>query len=156
MNTIFSVVCFAAIMALSSAHMCLINPHQRGSMMGLNKAGSDDCILLTGPCGGRAISTPTAILNPGKNTTVTLQKNLDHWAKATPGYFAVTIMQGTMMKEIGRVMDMGEPSLHLYSVEAMVPTGMTIGGAVLQATYVTNNSQAPAVFYQCADVKVEM
>ncbi|XP_045172862.2 uncharacterized protein LOC123534610 [Mercenaria mercenaria] len=158
MNTIMFAAYFAAALGLASAHLCLIGPHQRGTMTGLNKKGSDDCILLKGPCGGRPSSTPLAILMSGKNTTVTFQKNLDHWVKASPGYFAVAIMQESKQrimdyKEIARVPDMGEPSLTLYSVTGMVPSRIS-GTAVLQVTYVTNNPDAPPVFYQCADVAI--
>ncbi|XP_060560927.1 uncharacterized protein LOC132720748 [Ruditapes philippinarum] len=153
MNTILSAACFSVVLAIASAHMCLISPHQRGSMMDLNKKGSNDCILLNSPCGGRPLAKPMITLMAGSNASIIVQKNLDHWAQATPGYFAVSLMQGSITTQIGRVPDMGEASLTLYTIMGMVPATMT-GQAVLQATYVTMNPQAPAVFYQCADVTI--
>merc|ERR1711860_36494 len=153
MNSLLYVACFAVVLALASAHMCLVSPHQRGSMNGLNTKGATDCILLNGPCGGRMAGQSIENLMSGANASVILQKNLDHWAQATPGYFAVSLMQGSKMMEIGRVKDMGEDSLYLYTITGMVPIGMS-GSAVLQATYVTMNPSAPAVFYQCADINI--
>lgn len=65
------------MIALCEAHLCLFNPHQRGSMNGINTAGqlylllvtnhklkscailgSNDCILLDDPCGGRKAEKP--------------------------------------------------------------------------------------------------
>jgi len=155
MKVFMSVSCLLAVATVCTAHMCLLTPIQRGSMQGLNKAGADDCILLKAPCGDRDAAEGNTIYAPGSNYTVIFQKNLDHWAKATPGYFTINLMNdGGLIKEVAREPDAGEPSLHLYSAMMTVPVGIPKGNYALQVQYVTKNSQAPAVFYQCADVQV--
>ncbi|XP_071080989.1 uncharacterized protein [Haliotis cracherodii] len=141
-----------ACVAVATAHICMISPPQRGSMLGINKAGADDCMLLKGPCGGRAPG-PAVALTGGQNFTVTFQKNLDHWVKATPGYFSVMLGMGqATMKELVRIPDMGQPSLSLYSVNVTIPMGMTGKGYFIQTQYMTKNPKAPPTFYQCGDV----
>ncbi|KAJ8303503.1 hypothetical protein KUTeg_019899 [Tegillarca granosa] len=45
-----SLTILCVLVAVSNAHVCLISPPQRGSMLGLNTAGADDCFLTTAPC----------------------------------------------------------------------------------------------------------
>ncbi|GFS20983.1 hypothetical protein ElyMa_005071000 [Elysia marginata] len=152
---IFS-VCMACIIAQAWTHLCLISPPQRGSMMGINKASAADCILLKEPCGGRDERGYPVALMPDERFVVTFQKNLDHFNKTKPGYFSLTLMEADRPKaegkEILRMADTSDPSLTLYSANVTVPR--MPGHLILQARYVTNNPQAPPVFYQCADVHV--
>ncbi|XP_033753956.1 uncharacterized protein LOC117337207 [Pecten maximus] len=152
-------VTIAIVLEVCNAHMCMLSPPQRGSMIGINKAGANDCILTTARCGGRPAGHPVMGLKIGSNFTVTFQKNLDHYDKATPGAFHVSIgqeRQGTQMKVLTTVPDAGEPSLTLYSVNVTIPSDLVSRQIyVLQTSYVTNNKAAPAVFYQCADVIME-
>ncbi|XP_071143653.1 uncharacterized protein [Mytilus edulis] len=140
-----------------SCHLCLISPTQRGSMTGLNTPASKDCILLKPPCGGRP-SEPknAAILRAGQNTTVTFQKNLNHWIQKSPGEFRVNIgVEGTeKFQSLAVVKDNNEPNLHLYTVPITVPSDRLKQTLVLQVVYVTNNPQAPPMFYQCRDVQI--
>ncbi|XP_067680655.1 uncharacterized protein [Haliotis asinina] len=143
-----------ACVAVATAHLCMISPPQRGSMLGINKKGADDCILLAGPCGGRAMG-PAVALSKGQNFTVTFQKNLDHWVKATPGHFSVMFGVETMnLTELVRIPDMGQPSLSLFSVNITIPVVRPGKGYILQTQYVTMNPKAPPTFYQCGDIVV--
>ncbi|CAH1773927.1 unnamed protein product [Owenia fusiformis] len=146
-------IVFACLLVATSAHLCLLSPRQRGSMMGINKPGATDCILLKGPCGERT-GMPTTGVKAGTNFTVLIQKNLDHWDKATPGYFTVSWgLSETSMTMIAKVQDNGEPSLYIYEVEVTAPKSLN-DHYIMQVTYVTMNKQAPPVFYQCADFGV--
>jgi hypothetical protein len=53
-----------AFLALSSAHVCLIQPLQRGPVPDLNKVGVPECGLTTGPCGQRPLGQAKQILRP--------------------------------------------------------------------------------------------
>ncbi|XP_046577528.1 uncharacterized protein LOC124285359 isoform X2 [Haliotis rubra] len=142
-----------ACVAVATAHVCMISPPQRGSMLGINKMGAVDCMLVAGPCGKRAVG-PAVALTGGQNFTVTFQKNLDHWVKATPGYFSIMWGLETMpLKELVRIPDMGQPSLSLFSVNVTIPTRPG-KGYILQTQYMTNNPKAPPTFYQCGDIIV--
>lgn len=144
---------FLCLVAYTSAHMCLISPPQRGSMMGLNKAGSNDCILIKGPCGERPAEHHALEIEAGANFTVTFQKNLDHWLKKTPGYFNISVLHGKVEMLLAQVPDKGEPSLTLYSRNVTMPKSPVNMPLILQATYVTMNHDAPPVFYQCSDIQ---
>merc|ERR1712012_1195278 len=108
-----------------TAHLCLISPPQRGSMEGLNKGGSDDCILLKPPCGGRDRPQHPIGLGAGENFTVTFQKNLDHFNASTPGYFSVSLLElegrnHTVGHEVYKTEDTSAPSLSLYSANITI------------------------------------
>jgi len=146
-------------LALSQAHLCLINPTQRGSMKGLNTKGSDDCLRLKSPCGGmNPPKEPQVLYRAGSNITVTFQKNLDHFISTSPGYFIINIgpksSQGKGdMKELARVPDTSDPSLSLYSVPITLPKEAK-PWYTLQVVYMTKNAKAPPAFYQCADISL--
>jgi len=145
----------ASVLYTCHAHLCLISPPQRGSMTGLNAKGAADCLLTTGPCGGRDHPSPPVGLGEGEKFVMTWQKNLDHFNSAKPGYFAVSIGNSTQnMTEIHRTADSSSfPSLSLISANVTIPREHT-GHKILQVKYVTNNPSAPAVFYQCSDVNI--
>lgn len=145
---------FAGVITITYGHLCLFSPPQRGTVDGINKAGSADCLLLTGPCGGRARGSMVTKVTAGQKLRVTFQKNLDHWDH-TPGDFKIKIGEETgHLQTLSTIRDNGEPSLYVYSTEVTVPNGLS-AQSILQVTYETKNSAAPAVFYQCSDLMVE-
>ena len=46
------------------------------------------------------------------------------------------------------------PSLSMYELEIFIRNETVPGAYILQATYNTDNSAAPAQFFQCADIEV--
>ncbi|XP_048755164.2 uncharacterized protein LOC125666086 [Ostrea edulis] len=145
---------FAGIVAITYGHLCLFSPPQRGTMDGINKPGATDCLLLTGPCGGRSRGSTATKVTAGQKLRVTFQKNLDHWDH-TPGDFKIKIGdESGHLQTLATIRDHGEASLYVYSQEVTVPTGLP-AQSVLQVTYETKNTNAPAVFYQCSDIIVE-
>ncbi|XP_077980598.1 uncharacterized protein LOC144435835 [Glandiceps talaboti] len=153
---VFAAAVLTAVLLSVEAHVCLISPPQRGSMQGLNKAGSDDCILTNGPCGGRMKMTPQQGVRLNANYTVTWQKNLDHYNQAMPGQFIVSIGGNDSSQQefiqLHKQADDSQPSLTLYSFNVTMPKSVPYMVGVIQIQYVTDNPQAPAVFYQCSDV----
>ncbi|CAH1785645.1 unnamed protein product, partial [Owenia fusiformis] len=137
------------------AHLCLLSPLQRGTMNGINTAGATDCLLTTGPCGGRQPhGYPPLAFKAGSNQTVIFQKNLDHYNKTTPGYFSISFGPAQIaLKEFSRVPDRGEPSLYVYTVNVTIPKKPDPFHTI-QVVYVTNNTAAPPMFYQCADFQI--
>lgn len=145
---------FAGVLAVTYSHLCLFSPPQRGTVDGINKAGSADCLLLSGPCGGRPRGSMVTKVTAGQKLRVTFQKNLDHWDH-THGDFKIKIGEETgHLQTLSTIRDNGEPSLYVYSTEVTVPNGLP-AQSILQVTYETKNSAAPAVFYQCSDLMVE-
>merc|ERR1711909_63087 len=156
MNVLASVTLAFGLVAVCSAHLCLISPHQRGGAMGdLNTAGNSACLQLKGPCGSHAAETPQATI--GQTYEIIFQKNLDHWTGRHPGYLDVNLWDSNMHKtQIGRIKDTDTGSKHYYSLTGTLPSSVMNGNYILQVTYVTNNPNAPAEFYQCADVVVKV
>jgi len=149
---IIGILFFASV----SSHMCLFNPHQRGTMDGTNKKGASDCALVSpGPCGGRAVESPVLIAKAGTNFTVVFQKNLDHWYSDEPGNFTVSLATsvGGDFDELATVADSAAPSLSFFLAEVALPLTAVKHG-VLQVVYYPNNPAAPDTFYQCADFSI--
>ncbi|XP_052714057.1 uncharacterized protein LOC128187678 [Crassostrea angulata] len=146
-----------SLFAVGHCHLCLLSPPQRGSMSGINTPAANDCILTTGPCGGRQPGRDATFYGRGENITVTFMKNLDHYNKTNPGKFVISLSerQTVAPKVLATVPDAGEPSLHIYSVKVMAPREPPNTMHFLQVTYEPNNAQAPKAFYQCSDVGFE-
>lgn len=121
--------------------------------MGLNKAGSPDCLLINPMCGNRSAGH-SILIEAGTNFTVTFQKNLDHWLKKTPGHFIISLIEGKAETKLAEIPDMGEPSLTLYSKNVTMPHMPLNKSLILQVVYVTMNHDAPPVFYQCSDIEL--
>jgi hypothetical protein len=141
----------------ASAHLCLFNPHQRGELNGYETAGTPDCALLTGPCGGRSATSPYALVPRGTNYTVSFMKNLNHFYAAKPGSFVVDFAEdpeGKKFTTMTHTPDTNAPALTYYNLHFLLPNHAVRHG-VLRVRYVTNNPNAPAVFYQCADFGLE-
>ncbi|XP_065191965.1 uncharacterized protein LOC135823061 [Sycon ciliatum] len=136
------------------SHLCLINPHQRGSAASINKPGADDCGLTTGPCGGRHGGQPMVAVPSGETVNITFQKNLNHFNAEKPGHFAFAFGTEQKLEAIGMTPDTNTSSPWLYEFPIDVPKVEKRETGVLQVTYVTSNPNAPAVFYQCADVEI--
>ncbi|XP_062520531.1 uncharacterized protein LOC134195515 [Corticium candelabrum] len=146
------VVCLL-VFGFAHAHVCLINPHQRGTMKDINSPGTSDCALMHGPCGHRPPEHPAVTYKAGATYRFTFQKNLDHFDKDHPGYFNVNITdtRGDHPITLKRITDTSAPSLTLYTVEVKLPNKPS-PHAVLQVEYYTDNPHAPPTFFQCADI----
>ncbi|XP_070209571.1 uncharacterized protein [Littorina saxatilis] len=150
---ISSIALLFVCVSVCTAHLCMLSPPQRSALNDINKAGSDSCILLDGPCGKVTPSVSKLFLQGGANLTVVFQKNLDHFNSVSPGYWSVSIgdeaNNGTF-KELYRTADTSIPSLSLLTAVITVPEPVGTKGEhmVLQTQYVTKNPKAPPVL-QC-------
>lgn len=141
-------------------HMCLLSPYQRGGRVShadINTQGADPCGLTTGPCGGvNASNSEMTAFATGETITVVMQKNLDHYVLATPGNFTAILRshnETTKPFTLGTIADDKDESGAIYQIVGTIPE-TDEGPYILQAIYYTNNAQAPAAFYQCADIRV--
>jgi len=143
----------AALISIATAHVCLLNPHQRGSMVGINQAAAADCYLRDAPCGSRTEEMPSVLLPAGRNVTISFQKNLAHYNTANPGSFVVAIQTtpNGAWKILTSIPDDTLPSLTLYNLNVVLPAESSLH-AVLQVQYISN--AAPGTFYQCADISL--
>jgi hypothetical protein len=126
----------------------------------VNGAGTNAapvCAYITpAPCGGGpAAGAPTAAFVAGQATTISMQKNQDHFYAASPGNFSVYLWDAAGDSTyLGTVPDTNAPSLSLFPLSVIVPSAAQSGNYTLQTIYYPNNVAAPAAFYQCSDVQV--
>ncbi|KAF6022347.1 hypothetical protein EB796_019335 [Bugula neritina] len=152
-----SVLVFVCCVALASGHLCLVNPHQRGSIEGLNKPAAKNCFLRTAPCGGRPTEPPQLKIKQNDNYTVIFQQNVNHLNPLNPGHFSISWASyaddGLTHQQVALIPDTGLPPLHLYVQTVPTPPALNNPTKVLQVSYVTNKPGF-GPYYQCADVEV--
>jgi hypothetical protein len=130
-------------------------PSPFSGVTGADQPHANICAQTTGPCPVAAAGPPSIAYVQGERVRVTLQKNLDHFAAATPGNFSIFMWpNATTAIPWGSVPDTAAPTLSLYYIDTVVPATLPTGNYVLQSVYNTNNAGAPGQFYQCADVVV--
>jgi len=160
MKSLIAISVAAILVEVCIAHICLLSPPQRGSMVGLNTPAAPDCILTVARCGGRPRTLPALSLHRGQNFTFIFQKNLDHFNKTSPGKFVLsfgTERGGTQLRQLLSVDDSDTPSLHIYAMNVTIPTDIQPDPGmeyIIHAVYLPNNSQAPEAFYQCSDIRI--
>lgn len=147
--------CLLLFVAIASAHVCLLQPLQRGSLNGLNTVGTPDCGLTTGPCGGRHAEQPKQILKSGSEYTIVFQKNRDHYASNATGFFHISYEKAGhfgSFRTLAKIPDTSSPSLTLFSHTVRLPD-QEWKHVIINVQY-----SAPSegvVFYQCADVELK-
>eukprot|EP00483_Globobulimina_turgida_P009421 UN09440 len=154
----FRLIVFIALCASTLAHMCLLAPYQRPGFVNsssLSKAGADECGITAAPCGSVPATNVNAVIM-SEMVTVVMEKNLDHFISSSPGNFTVSLwtVGGEFVRVLGVVTDDARPSGSLYQVRVSVPHEGGQTKVIIQAVYYTNNPNAPAAFYQCADLEI--
>lgn len=151
---------FAIFLGLAAAHVCLLNPMQRGGVNSsdLNTVGAPACFQLNGPCGASNGSHPNVEIRP-HNYWVVWQKNQDHWFPSAPGLFAIDVALKldpveADFKNLATVPDTATPSGYVYSQKVLFPIRNKPTDATVRVRYVTNNPNAPPVFYMCSSVSI--
>ncbi len=141
----------SVLIGVALGHVCILNPNQRGGPHTITAAADPWCKLTTGPCGGQA--PEVGLIQYHRNDTVTIawQKNQDHWAAATPGYFSVGFATGPSapITELARIPDSATPSLTVYETQVVLDTPSPT--AVISVEYFTGQG---FTFFACADVVV--
>ncbi|XP_003386827.1 PREDICTED: uncharacterized protein LOC100638854 [Amphimedon queenslandica] len=154
-----SFIVLVCLFAYANAHACMLFPAQRGPIPNdiLVKSGADTCLVIKDPpCGGAEAEDPKVSFTAGNNATVDIQKNLDHFYSQNPGSWEVFLWDGgSSGKSVAKFADSSDfKTLDNKAVTVMIPSDAGKGKAILQLIYTTNNPNAPAMFYQCADVMI--
>eukprot|EP01091_Cochliopodium_minus_P021271 TRINITY_DN9655_c0_g1_i1.p1 TRINITY_DN9655_c0_g1~~TRINITY_DN9655_c0_g1_i1.p1 ORF type:complete len:164 (-),score=46.56 TRINITY_DN9655_c0_g1_i1:30-494(-) len=149
---ILLLVVLLAIVYTSNAHLCLIAPHQRGTLADFNKEASADCGLQQGPCGGRNPQEPAVEIHPAAQFYATFQKNLNHYNPSNPGNFTISwgrYENPSSFTNLATIPDTNSSSLTLYINQLKFPIVNQAQRGVIQVVYNTNIG---LTFYQCADI----
>lgn len=116
------VAALSLLAASSDAHLCALNPLQRGGVSGAQKPGADICGQGAAPCGAVKAGAPVAAYLTGEQHGIHLLKNLDHYNKTDPGSFTVYLWdaagKSVMLNEVA---DTAAPSQTEYIVDIKVP-----------------------------------
>ena len=88
----FRIMTLAVFVGLSSAHMCLITPSQRGGFGNITHVGELKCRKLS-MCDESGEVTPMNIFHRGQVMEIVIQKNQDHYNASDVGHFTTTFVQ---------------------------------------------------------------
>jgi len=162
-TVLLGVIVILAMLSVSQAHVCMLQPLQRGSLANcvpfVANVANTCCQLApfisasyVAPCGGVASGQPVAQLKANQAYTVTFVKNEDHWNASPQGNFTVSYYPaGGSPVALSTITDTNSGAGAIYSVSVTTPN--ILGNGFFQVTYWTAN---PAVgsttFYQCSDV----
>jgi hypothetical protein len=151
---IFAVSAF--LMAVSYAHMCMVNPYQRGGVVDVDTWDNADCGYTEAPCGGQGSDERVRyFIVEDALWYFVMVKNVQHYNAGSPGNFTINLLDNdeNFVATIGSTKDTSDPEGTLYQISATTPTGLTSGDSyAIQGIYYSNN--ASLTFYQCADIVV--
>jgi len=151
-HTMWKLALVSVFYSIAFGHMCLFNPHQRGSLLGANIVGAPICDLWqNAPCGGMTPESPTIYAEVGSNYSIVIQKNKDHFNGSDPGNFTISFSLSYDIFDfqlLAVVPDTNATSLAVYEVDVALPSMVTEHG-IIQVIYNTNTGY---VWYQCADI----
>lgn len=160
-RSVFAFVLFAALLvALSEAHICLINPVQRAGY-NVSGPGMMACFRPDGPCGkGIPAEQPRVTLTGGRGFSVLLQQNLNHYNPGHAGFIDVAYAQGPNPQSsdfipLATVPDFWpwmQASQTNFSIPVSVPN-IDCPHCVIRVRYHPNKPTEP-VFHNCADVAI--
>lgn len=155
-----------SIVALSAAHICIIEPRQRGAWA-ITSAGSSNCYRRAAECGGVKPGPVTATYVAGDQGAILLQQNFNHWNGANQGFIDVAIALTNVANPTAADFVTLTSTLDYPAHEQVTQTNFTlpvtwpqkvISRAVLRVRYVTNNpdesvpNNQNSTFYNCADI----
>jgi len=162
-----AIFCF---FALTQAHLCLINPPQRGPVPPLNTPATPECSVVeiskvphqyTTFCGQLAPKNPIITYTPGSIVPMAWQKNNNHFNTTNPASsFSVFLLSSTDAMSAKRhalfsIPDNNDPQLTVIIQLVQIPAALgEFNHAVLQVVYDAPYDGKDYVYYQCVDIAV--
>lgn len=138
------------------AHICMINPKQRGKF-DISTAGNPTCFRHGNPCGGQKFDGKIhKHITSGQTFFIKWQQNYNHYEIGYPGYMDISYAVGNDSKPftvLAVIMDFyayAQSNRQNYTVPITIPN-ITCSHCVLRIRY---NSHKPGEtpFIQCSDV----
>eukprot|EP00047_Mylnosiga_fluctuans_P002063 m.223022 g.223022 ORF g.223022 m.223022 type:complete len:527 (-) comp10863_c0_seq1:43-1623(-) len=152
----------AAMLGPAAAHVCLINPAQRG-LLNITSPGDQSCARPQYPCGGQ---TPSAGPYPSFPRysdgwfTTDVQENLNHYEVGYPGYIDLSWtsnLNPTNESDFTVIGIISDTNFHQQAYQnnltfwAQAPN-INCAHCILRVRYISHKPEVPP-FYQCADVQ---
>ncbi|EGG13620.1 hypothetical protein DFA_11381 [Cavenderia fasciculata] len=158
--TILIAIFVALFASLTSAHLCLYDPAQRGAAVPTPLGpGDNNCYKVASNCGNMTSGASVATYYSGTAIPVTFQQNYNHWYPTNMGYMDVAISYTgdngpyTTLNQLDDFNAWDMVAQTNFTVSSQLPS--TKGAAVLRVRYVSNNAGEPyTTFYQCSDITV--
>jgi hypothetical protein len=168
-HKVLLVVVSAAILQAVLAHVCILDPPQRGPMS-ISSPGDHNCYRPYGECGNQPSESPKVTWIAGSKQRILFQQALNHWYPQRPGWLDAGLsfnkfdnLTSTDFAPWGNVIPDFNANTMItqtnFTIEATVPQ-VTCDHCVLRVRYVSNNpdeavkNNPNAIFYQCVDVKI--
>jgi len=162
MTSILLIAAFAVV--LTSCHVCLLEPHQRGALS-VAQPADDSCFRRSPDCGNIPPGPPTATYPAGRPIHIQFQQNLNHWSQDSPGYIDISVSYDQektwqILKSLDDYPGNDMVMQTNFSVPVVFPQEAD-GPAVLRVRYVSQNpyeiypaNNTDATFYNCADIQI--
>jgi len=174
----------AAGAAVASAHMCALEPLQRGGVEGAGSAAADVCAQTTGPCPSLANGdatqayfagdeiymnllkserdpvfsadvSPRANAHPPARLSPIRRADNDHFNSGAPGNFSAYLWSAGYKTSTLLGSTADTNAPSLTQYRLRASlAGVAAGNYTVQTIYYTNNAQAPPAFFQCSDITV--
>jgi len=159
-----------SISILSHAHLCIIDPPQRGDLK-YDIPGEEECFRPYSQCGKQSPQTPTVKKVAGSTDIITFQQNFNHWFDKNPGFFDVAIsykvdditpLTDADFQPLYNMSDFpAHEMVHNQNFTVLITwPRKTCSHCVLRVRYVTNNPDEASkdnptgAFYQCVDIQI--
>ncbi|XP_052281277.1 uncharacterized protein LOC127878788 [Dreissena polymorpha] len=147
----------ALCVQLTSGHLCLISPRQRGDL-DLSTSGNPTCFRHALPCGGQPVQDPVEVYAPGQNVFFRWQQNYNHYEPGFPGYMDLSIASSPESMSFVTLTVVTDPYVHAqdyqqnYTAVIKLPD-MECDHCVIRARY-DAHKPGESPFLQCADIKI--
>eukprot|EP00164_Ancoracysta_twista_P001490 GFYU01001951.1.p1 GENE.GFYU01001951.1~~GFYU01001951.1.p1 ORF type:complete len:563 (-),score=208.14 GFYU01001951.1:43-1689(-) len=150
----------ALVVTNALAHLCIINPHQRGDL-DVSHPASSTCFRTEGPCGNQPTEEPQVTLQAGHKAEFKFQQNLNHYSTGHRGYFefSFTKLSDPQSEDDFEVLSV-LPDYQAYhewtqtnfTVSIAVPK-VECSHCVFRFRYISHKPTEP-IFHQCVDVAI--
>jgi hypothetical protein len=166
LRSLLAVLALALAGVSCRAHICLLSPSQRGGKVppsGYPLMPGDPLCFTREPCKRDDRAPLTATYKAGEPLTVSVQQNLNHYFAARPGFIDVAI-GGRVIATVGDypAHEMVTQTNFSLDVQHIPEVKECSDRCVMQVRYVSYNpdevdpkNNTDAIFYACADVRVE-
>lgn len=116
---------------------------------------SNNAGIKTGPCGGLARSLQPRIQRPGATITIRWEETIDHPGRYEFYFSANNDQNFQLLKTVVDNQDGAGGLPHQYSTDLTLPNVLCQNCTIQMIQVMTENPQAPSLYYSCADIRIE-
>lgn len=129
-------------------------PHIRLKGDGSIPPRSSDAAIKTGPCGGLPRSANPTVLQKGSTITVTWEETIDHPGRFEFYFSPAAEANFTLLKTVQDTQDNANVP-HQFSTTLTLPNQDCTDCTIQLIQVMTEDPNAPSLYYSCADIKLQ-